>query len=185
MRGGSSTARSARPNSWSRKADSDLPDGPLVCPGCGIPPATADRLCEHCGTPLVMQDAAGTNHEADPVRVQARKVRREYASGELVRVAGGRNQTEAEFIAGLLLEEGIPSLVRRSAGFDVPDYLAAGNRDVLVPASGAEAARDVLLEGGLASSGPAPAPPAARILVVLLLGLTLIAALVLAVEWAG
>ena len=58
-----------------------------------------------------------------------------------MRVAGGRNQAEAEFIQGLLLEEGVPSLLRRSRGFDVPDYLAAGPRDVLVPESGAPAAR--------------------------------------------
>ena len=44
----------------------------------------------------------------------------------------------------MLLEEGVPSLVRRSGGFDVPDFLAAGPRDVLVPESGAAAARDVL-----------------------------------------
>lgn len=117
--------------------------------------------------------------------MRARKVRPEYASGDLVRVAGGRNQTEAEFVAGLLLEEGIPSLVRRSAGFDVPDFLAAGPRDVLVPASGAEAAREVLLEGGLAPTGPAPAPRAGRILGVLLAGLAAIATVVLALERAG
>ena len=33
---------------------------------------------------------------------------------------------------------------RRSGGFDVPDMLAAGPRDVLVPESGAEAAREAL-----------------------------------------
>ena len=43
-----------------------------------------------------------------------------------MRVAGARNQAEAEFIQGMLLEEGVPSLLRRSAGFDVPDFLAAG-----------------------------------------------------------
>ena len=151
--------------------------GLLVCPGCRAAHGSAARLCEHCGTPLVLR-AAGPDVEADPIRRQARKIRPEYASGELVRVAGGRNQTEAEFVAGLLLEEGIPSLVRRSAGFDVPDYMAAGPRDVLVPASGAAAARDVLLEGGLAPTGPIPAPRATRILLVLLAGLALIAALV-------
>ena len=41
-------------------------------------------------------------------------------------VAMGRNQAEADLIANLLLEEGIPSLVRRSAGADVPEMLAAG-----------------------------------------------------------
>ena len=162
-----------------------MPGGPLVCPGCGARAGEAQRLCERCGTPLIIEDGAAGRPEPDPLRRQARKIRPEYAAGELVRVAGGRNQTEAEFVAGLLLEEGIPSLVRRSAGFDVPDYMAAGPRDVLVPASGAEAARDVLLEGGLAPTGSPPAPPAVRILLVLLAGLVLIAALVLAVEAAG
>ena len=62
-----------------------------------------------------------------------------------MRVAGARNQAEAEFIQGLLLEEGVPSMLRRSAGFDVPDFLAAGPRDVLVPIAGLDAAREVLL----------------------------------------
>ena len=65
-------------------------------------------------------------------------------------MAGGRNQAEAELIQGLLLEEGIPSILRRSAGFDVPDFLAAGPRDILVPESGAAAAGDVLQQGDLA-----------------------------------
>ena len=33
-----------------------------------------------------------------------------------MRVAGGRNQAEAELIQGMLLEEGVPSMLRRSAG---------------------------------------------------------------------
>ncbi len=57
---------------------------------------------------------------------RARKIDPSYTEGRLVRVAGGRNQPEAEFIQGLLLEEGVPSVLRRSAGFDVPDFLAAG-----------------------------------------------------------
>ncbi|MBV9000053.1 MAG: hypothetical protein JO304_13405, partial [Solirubrobacterales bacterium] len=56
----------------------------------------------------------------------------------------------------LLLEEGVPSLLRRSAGFDVPDFLAAGPRDVLVPEAGVATAREVLLEGELIS-GETPA----------------------------
>jgi hypothetical protein len=35
-------------------------------------------------------------------------------------------------------------MLRRSAGFDVAESLAAGPRDVLVPESGAEAAREAL-----------------------------------------
>jgi hypothetical protein len=90
-----------------------------------------------------------------------RKIDPTLTEGELVRVAGGRNQAEAEFIQGLLLEWGVPSILRRSAGFDVPDYLAAGPRDVLVPEAGAETAREVLLQADLAPTtgdrhGPRP-----------------------------
>ena len=80
---------------------------------------------------------------------RARKVKPQYTEGELVRVAGGRNQAEAELIQGMLLEEGVPSMLRRTRGFDVPDMLAAGPRDVMVPASGAGAAREVLLQADM------------------------------------
>src|SRR3954463_15549408 len=66
---------------------------------------------------------------------------------ELIRVARADNQPEAEFLRNLLLEERVPSVLRRAPGFDVPDFLAAGQRDILVPAAYAHAARDVLLQG--------------------------------------
>jgi hypothetical protein len=72
------------------------------------------------------------------------RVRPEFAKGQLTKVGWARNQAEAELIEGLLLEQGIPSLVRRSGGFDVPDFLAAGPRDILVPATGAALARELL-----------------------------------------
>jgi hypothetical protein len=37
-------------------------------------------------------------------------------------------------------------VLRRAAGFDVPDFLAAGPRDVLVPQSGLATAREILLQ---------------------------------------
>ena len=105
--------------------------------------------------PLVVAgDAGEAEAPASEAHARARKVRPEYARGALVRVAGGRNQAEAELIHGFLLEEGIPSLVRRSAAFDVPDFLAAGQRDILVPESGAAAARELLVEAELASAAP-------------------------------
>ncbi len=84
--------------------------------------------------------------EGDELRQRARKVDPRYRDGRLVVVAAARNLTEAEFLQGLLLEEGVPSMLRRSRGFDVPDFLAAGPREVLVPESGYEAAREVLLQ---------------------------------------
>jgi hypothetical protein len=101
---------------------------------------------------------------------RARKINPAYTEGDLVRVAGGRNQAEAELIQGLLLEEGVPSVLRRSPGFDVPDFLAAGPRDVMVPQSGAEPARQVLLQADLA---PRPTPgirPSAVTLLAAILG---------------
>jgi hypothetical protein len=72
-----------------------------------------------------------------------------------VKVAWARNEAESDLIQGLLLEEGIPSSVKRQAGFDVPDMLAAGPRDIMVPEAAVEAARS-LLEGTEALS-PQPA----------------------------
>jgi hypothetical protein len=65
-------------------------------------------------------------------------------SGKLVKVAYAQQQAEAEMIQGLLGEHGIPSMLRRAAGFDVPDFLAAGPREVLVAEQLAERAREVL-----------------------------------------
>ena len=104
--------------------------------------------------PLVPVEAGPPPSEA---RARARKIDPQYAQGDLVRVAWANNQAEAELIQGLLLEEGIPTMLRRSGGFDVPDFLAAGPRDVLAPRSGAVAARDVLLAadlGELAARAP-------------------------------
>jgi hypothetical protein len=80
-------------------------------------------------------------------------------SRKLVRVAVARNQAEAEFIQGLLEEEGIPSVLRRTAGFDVPDFLAAGPRDVLVRSSAELQAREVLLQAEVISDEPAESRP--------------------------
>jgi predicted esterase len=61
-----------------------------------------------------------------------------------VKVAYARNQAEAELIEGLLRQRGIPSITQRNGGFDVPDFLAAGPRDVLVPEQHAQRARELL-----------------------------------------
>jgi hypothetical protein len=113
-----------------------------VCPSCAAEHAPAERFCRSCGLPLVLPDTAG--EELSAARERARKVLPRYSEGPLVKVGSARNQAEAEMLENLLLEEGIPSLVRRSGGFDVPDFLAAGPRDILVPAAGAELARELL-----------------------------------------
>jgi hypothetical protein len=120
----------------------------LTCPGCGRSHPPSERFCESCGMPLVQLGAGESSPSAAQRR--ARKIKPQYAEGELVKVARGANQPEAEFIQGLLLEEGIPSMLRRSPGSDVAESLAAGPRDVLVPESGAEAAREALAWEGTA-----------------------------------
>lgn len=62
----------------------------------------------------------------------------------LVKVAYAANLPEAELIQSLLREERIPSMVQRNGGFDVPDFIAAGPRDILVPVSQADRARELL-----------------------------------------
>jgi hypothetical protein len=125
-----------------------------VCPSCAAEHARSERFCRRCGLPLVLADGEERLTEA---RERARKVLPRYAEGPLVRVGTARHQAEAEMLEGLLLEEGIPSLIRRTGGFDVPDFLAGGPRDILVPASGADVAREIL---GTQSAG-APATPSA------------------------
>jgi Putative prokaryotic signal transducing protein len=83
----------------------------------------------------------GAERDASERQRQARKIKPQYTEGPLVKVARAANQPEAELIAGLLLEEGIPCLVRNSIG----GYSAViGEHDVLVAQSGAEAARETL-----------------------------------------
>jgi hypothetical protein len=85
----------------------------------------------------------------DAAHEVARKIKPQFTEGELIKVAWARNQAEAELIQGMLLEEGVPSVLRRTRGFDVPDFLAAGPRDIVVPAAGVEMAREVLAIGGV------------------------------------
>lgn len=66
--------------------------------------------------------------------------------GDLVKVAFARNQVEGELLQGLLAEAGIPSALKRSMGFDNPEFLASGPRDVMVNAGDAERAREVLAD---------------------------------------
>ena len=128
----------------------------LVCPVCGASYPRGERFCPTCKLPLVYEDPVGEIEAVSESHERARKIKPQLTEGRLVRVAWARNQAEAEFIQGLLLEEGVPSMLRRSAGFDVPDFLAAGPRDVLVPEAAVATAREVLLEGELISDEPAP-----------------------------
>jgi hypothetical protein len=156
----------------------------LVCPSCGRGHATDERFCADCGMPLVYGGDASAERAASDAHERARKIRPELTRGDLVRVAWARHQAEAELIQGILLEEGVPSVTRRSAGFDVPDFLAAGPRDVLVPESGVQVARDALSAADIPASPIGQAGPtrelALRIGVALLGG----GALAALIAWA-
>jgi hypothetical protein len=147
----------------------------LVCPQCASEHDGDERFCARCGMPLVREGPAEAARSERQRR--ARKIRPEYAQGPLVRVIGARNQPEAEFLAGMLLEEGIPSLLRRSPAFDVPDFMASGPRDVLVPQSAVAAARDLLLvdEGAARIPRTQEHTRAARLALAALLALALLA----------
>jgi hypothetical protein len=159
----------------------------LVCPRCASRFAADARFCPECKLPLVLEDRdEGAEYETERHR-RLRKVKPQLSEGELVKVAWARNQSEGEFIQGLLLEEGVPSLLRRSAGFDVPDFLAAGPRDVMVPISGAQTAREVLLQADVIRPEAAARPVDPRrlllgLLVALAIGALLVWLLSLAVH---
>ena len=134
-----------------------------------------------------MPAGGGSRDRVSELHHRASMIAPELSRGELVRVAGAANQAEGEFIQGMLLEEGVPSMLRRSAGFDVPDFLAGGPRDVLVPAAGVATARAVLLQadliGDTAPGRPvAPARLLAGLLVALAFGVLIVWLLSLAVH---
>lgn len=64
--------------------------------------------------------------------------------GPPVVVAWATHSVEAEMWAVLLKHHGIPALVQRSPGVDVPDMLAAGWHTVKVRPDHAERAREIL-----------------------------------------
>ncbi len=154
---------------------------PLVCPSCAEPHSLDARFCRICNMPLVYAGSLGVGDPITDKQERARKIKPQYAEGALVRVAGAQNQAEAEFIQGMLLEEGVPSALQRTRGFDVPDMLAAGPRDVMVPESGFATAREVLLQAEIVSEErPEPAAPG-RVLA----GLLLACAVVALIAWIG
>jgi uncharacterized protein YbaR (Trm112 family) len=159
----------------------------LVCPRCASRFPVDERFCPDCKLPLVLE-ATGEEPDFESDRHQRiRKVKPQLSEGELVKVAWARNESEGQFIQGLLLEEGVPSMLRRSAGFDVPDFLAAGPRDVMVPISGAATAREVLLQTDVVKPGATSRPVDPRrllagLLVALALGALLVWLLSLAIH---
>jgi hypothetical protein len=133
-------------------------DGPLACPRCARKYSLDERFCAVCEMPLVYV-GRGETEPITEAHERARKVKPQYVGGAQVKVAFARNLSEAELVQGLLLEEGIPSIQRRSRGFDVPDFLAAGPRDILVPQAAEEEARRFLAGAGVGGEEVVAAEP--------------------------
>ncbi len=113
------------------------------CPSCERGYAASERFCEDCGMPLVAVPHG--HHDPSAARLRARKIKPEYAQGRPVTVHRARDPAQAEFVAGLLLEEGIPSYI---SSVVTGRGQLWGERDILVPESGAQAAREALSPGG-------------------------------------
>lgn len=72
-----------------------------------------------------------------------------------MKVAAASDESSILLMEGLLKDADIPSLIQRAPGFDAPDFLSAGPRDLLVPASLLGEARQVLEDTtGLVSYAP-------------------------------
>lgn len=72
-----------------------------------------------------------------------------------MKVAVASDESAALLMDGVLKDAGIPSLVQRAAGFDAPEFLSGGPRDLLVPGSLVEEAKQVLEDTtGLGSYAP-------------------------------
>jgi hypothetical protein len=132
-------------------------DGPLACPRCARRYPLDERFCSECEMPLTYV-GRGEQEPITEAHERARKVKPQYVGGDQVKVAYANNLAEAELIQGILLDQGIPSFQRRSRGFDVPDFLAAGPRDILVPQAAEEDALELLADARLGDAPPAPEP---------------------------
>jgi hypothetical protein len=63
---------------------------------------------------------------------------------DLVRLTGAGTLPEAEMMQDLLAQQGIEVLVQRTPGFDLPQYLAGGPRELYVRREQLEAARAIV-----------------------------------------
>ena len=79
-------------------------DRSVACPSCARSHALDERFCSSCGMPLVYVGSEPLESPRDDAHARARKIDPRFTEGELVRVAGGRHQAEAELIQGMLLE---------------------------------------------------------------------------------
>ena len=111
---------------------------PLACPTCARRFPLTEHFCPDCKTPLVYVGRGEEDPITDP-RMRAQRVRPEYASGEMVKVAVASSPAEAELILGMLRDQGIPARMA-----DLGSVFPTGPHEILVPESAYEAARELL-----------------------------------------
>ena len=116
---------------------------PLACPTCARRFALTERFCPDCEMPLVYVGRGEEEPITDP-RMRAQRVRPEYASGDLVKVAVVSSPAEADLIVGILLDQGIPA----RAANDLATVFPTSSRDILVPQAAYEAARALVADTG-------------------------------------
>jgi len=114
----------------------------LECPRCLRPHREVERFCRSCGMPLVHPERG--EESATESRRRRRKVNPRYTEGRPVKVARAANLVQAEFLAGILLEEGIPCMLSSGRAIVAVYAPVVGPRDLLVPESAVEAAREAL-----------------------------------------
>lgn len=146
---------------------------PLACPTCARRFPLSESFCSHCGTPLVYVGRGEEEPITDP-EIRAQRVRPEYASGELVKVAAATSQAEAELIVGILLDQGIPARVAN----ELASVFPSSSRDILVPRSAYDAARALVADTREHTLADENTGQPARLAAGLLVGLAVAAALV-------
>lgn len=143
-----------------------FPLGSLACPACDLPLLVDGEPVHDDPRPFdgagmvdsgAMFDVIDSESHGDirdeslrrrprmgTLAIQHPAPRPEYTQGALRCVVVALNQAEAEMLEDMLRSEGIPCMIRRLGRADVPDFLAAGRREVLVPERALEAARELL-----------------------------------------
>jgi hypothetical protein len=150
---------------------------PLACPTCARRFPLTERFCPDCEMPLVYVGRGEEEPITDP-EMRAQRVRPEYASGELVKVAVASSVAEADLIIGILLDQGIPA----RAANELASVFPTSSRDILVPESAYEAARALVADTGEHALAPestirAPLRLAVGMLIALAVGAALVWAL--------
>ncbi|HEX2129694.1 MAG TPA: DUF2007 domain-containing protein [Solirubrobacterales bacterium] len=156
---------------------------PLACPRCARRFPLTERFCSDCEMPLVYVGRREEEPITDP-EMRARRVRPEYASGALVKVASASSHAEAELIVGILLDQGIPA---RTADDLASSVFPTSSRAILVPESAYETARGLVADTAEHAVAPTQTGSAAKRLAIgMLVALGAGAALAWVLfEWVG